>query len=500
MMALFASLGLMFQSASRCFRVIASYRSLPFSSNGPCNQDGGSASFGNGVNQEYLGKSEGIWQEADRVCQILESGSWGPSVENALSMYDEKRHSELVIGVLRRLKDVQQALNYFRWVEKKTDEAHCPEAYNMLLMVIVKSKRFDHVEQILEEMGLAGYGPSNSTCIQLIDSYVKTRKLRGAFDCIQTMRKLKFRPAFSAYTTLIGALCTVNEPDLMRALFLQMQELGYEVSIHLFTTLIRVFAREGRVDAALSILEEMKSNSLDADIVLYNVCINCFGKVGKVDMAWKFFHEMQANGFVPDEVTYTSMIGVLCKGNRLDEAVHLFEQMEQNRAVPCAYAYSTMIMGYGSAGKFDEAYRLLERQRLKGSIPSVISYNSLLTCLGKKGKVDDALRIFEEMKKDAAPNRTTYNIIIDMLCREGQYRAALDVRDAMKFSGLFPNVLTVNIMIDNTQKHVLFLWTLCIRLNVLSRQQSWVLFCGKQQRHSMHLDHCNNGLVAVISD
>ncbi|KAJ0111813.1 hypothetical protein Patl1_01211 [Pistacia atlantica] len=102
------------------------------------------------------------------------------------------------------------------------------------------------------------------------------------------MRKFKFRLAFSAYTTLIGALSAVHESDLMLPLFHQMEELGYEVDAHLFTTLIRV---------------------------------------GKVDIAWKFFHEMKADGLAPDDVTYTSMIGVLCKANRLDEAVELYEQM-----------------------------------------------------------------------------------------------------------------------------------------------------------------------------
>ncbi|CAL5368539.1 unnamed protein product [Camellia sinensis] len=257
-------------------------------------------------------------------------------------MFDEMPQTELVIGVLKRLKDFDLTMSYFRFVETKTNKAHCPEAYNLLLMVMDKSKKFDCLDQILEEMSLSGFGPSNSTCFDLAVSCVKSHKLREVFGLIESMRKFKFRPVFSAYTTLI------------------MQELGYEVNVQLFTTLIRVFAKEGRVDAAISLLDEMKSACFDADIVLYNVFIDCFGKVGKVDMAWKFFHEMKANGFMPDDVTYTSMIGVLWKANRLNEAVELFEQMELNRKVPCAYAYNTMIMAYGSAGKFDEAYNLLE--------------------------------------------------------------------------------------------------------------------------------------------
>ncbi|KAF5939280.1 hypothetical protein HYC85_023539, partial [Camellia sinensis] len=402
--------------------------------------------------QESLQKSKWVRQGIDSVCQILEGCSWGPSLENALDVFDEMPQTELVIGVLKRLKDFDLATSYFRFVETKTNKAHLPKAYNLLLLVMGRSKKFDCLDQILEEMSLSGFGPSNSTCFDLVVNCVKSHKLREAFGFIESMRKFKFCPAFSAYTTLIGALSVVPEPDLMLTLFHQMQELGYKVNVQLFTTLIRVFAKEGRVDAALSLLDEMKSNCFDADIVLYNVCIDCFGKAGKVDMAWKFFHEMKANGLMPNDVTYTSMIWVLWKANRLNEAVELFEQMELNRKVPFAYAYNTMIMAYGSAGKFDEAYNLLERQKINGSIPSVIAYNSILTCLVKNGRVDEALRIFEEMKNDATSNLSTYNILIGMLCKAGKVEEALVIQEAMKGAGLFPNVLTMNIMIDRLCK------------------------------------------------
>ncbi|XP_059654624.1 pentatricopeptide repeat-containing protein At3g06920-like [Cornus florida] len=449
---LFGYAGILIHSKRKCHCISAFCKKFSSSGNWTSDLDGRALSSVEGANQENLKTSEGIRKRVDDVCKILESCPWGPYLEKTLSTFDEIPQTDLVIRVLKRLKNVDQAVNYFRWAERKTNQAHCPEAYNSLLMVMCRGKKLYCLEQILEEMSLAGFGPSNSTCIELVVSCVKSQKMREAFDFIQSMRKLKFRPAFSAYTTLIGALSAVHEPDLMLVLFHQMQELGYEVNVHLFTTLIRVFAKEGRVDAALSLLDEMKRNSFDADLVLYNVCIDCFGKAGKVDMAWKFFHEMKVHGLMHDDVTYSSMIGVLWKANRLDEAVELFEQMELNRKVPCAYAYNTMIMGYGSAGKFDEAYNLLERQKIKGSIPSVIAYNCILTCLGKKGRVDEALRIFEEMKKDAVPNLSTYNILMDMLCKGGKLEAALEIRDAMKEAGLFPNVLTVNIMIDRLWK------------------------------------------------
>jgi pentatricopeptide repeat protein len=126
--------------------------------------------------------------------------------------------------------------------------------------------------------------------------------------------------------------------------------------------------------------------------------------------------------------------------------------MEVERAVPCAYPYNTMIMGYGSAGRFDDAYRLLERLRERGFIPSVVSFNSILICLRKKRKVDDSLSLLDIMKKDAKPNTSTYNIVIDMLCMAGRVNEAYKVRDEMELAGMFPNLLTFNIMVDKLCK------------------------------------------------
>jgi pentatricopeptide repeat protein len=56
------------------------------------------------------------------------------------------------------------------------------------------------------------------------------------------------------------------------------------------------------------------------------------------------------------------------------------------------------------------------------------------------------------MKKDAEPNSSTYNIIIDMLCIAGRVEENYKIRDDMEHSGLFPNLLTVNIMVDRLCK------------------------------------------------
>ncbi|KAJ7955105.1 putative Pentatricopeptide repeat-containing protein [Quillaja saponaria] len=206
----------------KCLQIYTLSKKFSSLSNGPSSKlHGKVVPIVDWGNQEESRKVEGVRQLVDNVCHVLESGHWGPALENALSKFVEKPQPELVFGVLRRLKDAKLAIQYFRWVERKAAEAHCPESYDSLLMVMARSRNFDCLEQILEEMSFAGFGLSNRTSVELIASCVKSQKQRDAFDIIQTMRKFKFRPAFTAYSTLIGALSAVHESGLCSLSFIK---------------------------------------------------------------------------------------------------------------------------------------------------------------------------------------------------------------------------------------------------------------------------------------
>lgn len=132
----------------------------------------------------------------DEVCRILGSGYWGHDIEDGLSSLDQIHQPELVNGVLKRLENVKLAMNYFRWVEKKTGQVHNGGAYDALLMVMARNKGFGDMEQILEEMSLAGCDLSNDSCIELVTTFINSRLFREAFNLIQIMPKYGYRSAF----------------------------------------------------------------------------------------------------------------------------------------------------------------------------------------------------------------------------------------------------------------------------------------------------------------
>lgn len=164
---------------------------------------------------------------------------------------------------------------------------HRPETYDSLFKVMARSRKFENIEHVLEEMSTAVYELSNNTCIELITSCVNYQWLKEAFSLIQIMRKFKFLPAFLAYTTLIGAFAGAHEPGHALTLFQQMQEIGYEVNMQSFTTLIRVFTRDVQVDA-------------QPNVITYTTMITSLGKAGNIEEANKLIERFKAGGNILD--------------------------------------------------------------------------------------------------------------------------------------------------------------------------------------------------------
>lgn len=94
---------------------------------------------------QHLRKHEILRRGIENVCRILGSGPWGPPLESALTSCVDKPEPDLVIGVLRRMKDVDLAVSYFRWVEKSRNRVNPPETYHSLLMLMARCRKFDRI-------------------------------------------------------------------------------------------------------------------------------------------------------------------------------------------------------------------------------------------------------------------------------------------------------------------------------------------------------------------
>lgn len=199
---------------------------------------------------------------ATELLRLLSAApSWTPDLAGAVSSSVSTASAsagDAVITVLRSLKNPSLAAPFFLASSSASPHPLPADAYNAVLPFLFHD--LAAMEEVLEEMSVLGYGVPNPTCADLVAALVRTHRLDDAERMIGTMRRLKFRPAFSAYTVLIGAMAEARRPERALELLRQMQEVGYEVGVPLFTTLVRALAREGRVEGALALVDEVKGN------------------------------------------------------------------------------------------------------------------------------------------------------------------------------------------------------------------------------------------------
>lgn len=122
---------------------------------------------GRGQEHDNNSQQEIKGYEFNQICNILHKDTWGSDVEEALERINSKSHLGFVVDVLKRQKNVDMALNYFRWVQKQNCNQHSQEAYDALLIFLANSKHYDNLQEIFEEMSIARFEPKNVTCVKL---------------------------------------------------------------------------------------------------------------------------------------------------------------------------------------------------------------------------------------------------------------------------------------------------------------------------------------------
>ena len=108
-----------------------------------------------------------------------------------------------------------------------------------------------------------------------------------------------------------------------------------------------------------------------------------------------------------------------CLIGKVNEARNLFHGMIERGLVPDVWSYNILIKGYCKFERVGEAMNLLEDMFLKNLVPNIITYNSVVDGLCKSGGILDAWKLVDEMHYccQPPPDVTTYNILLESLCR-----------------------------------------------------------------------------------
>ncbi|KAJ0046513.1 hypothetical protein Pint_03833 [Pistacia integerrima] len=127
-----------------------------------------------------------------------------------------------------------------------------------------------------------------------------------------------------------------------------------------------------------------------------------------------------------------------------------------------------LIDGHCNKGNFEEALRLLVRTEavglrpnevsygalnfkwiIAGFVPNNIIYSTLIYNFWKMGNVAEALKVFSVMNCNGHDlDQFTFNVLVASLCRDGKVGEAEDFMHHMRRTGLVPNSVTYDCIIN----------------------------------------------------
>ncbi|XP_068648491.1 putative pentatricopeptide repeat-containing protein At5g08310, mitochondrial [Aristolochia californica] len=350
------------------------------------------------------------------------------------------------LGFLIRCLGIQGLLEEANYVFDHAKLLNCVPnryTYNCLLEALAKCERVDLVESRFREMIDLGLEPDKYTFTPLLQAYCHG----GNFEEAQSV---------------FNKICNNDWMDE-----------------YVFTILVVSFSKWGDVDRAFELIKRMENLNIRLNEKTFYILIHGFSRENRVDEALILFTRMKELGFSKHLSLYSVLIDGFCRQKQLGKVLTLYNEMRESGISPDVSVIVTLVSFFGGEGEWDSVNRLLEETAAFLDEKDIVSiYNSILqglvnnsleneasclirTTMGSKKldsdqsklcKYDEKLKAIiswlSKFKKAGIPNASSFNIVIDALCKSSELDLALDLANCMTEMGCTGNLLVYNNLID----------------------------------------------------
>ncbi|KAL8097632.1 pentatricopeptide repeat-containing protein At3g62470, mitochondrial-like [Apium graveolens] len=387
-----------------------------------------------------LEKPEVDLREVERVFKVIEElFALDRNMEAVLDECGIELSSGLVVEVLERFKHARKpAFRFFCWAGNQEGFVHDSRTYNVMMRILGKTRQFETMVSLLEEMGEKGV--LNIETFQIaIQAFAASQERRKAVGIFELMKKYKFRVDVETINCLLDALGRAKLGKEAQLLFDKLEE-TFTPNLQTYTVLLNGWCKVKNIMEAGRVWNEMIDKGVKPDVVAHNTMLEGLLRDKKVSDAIKLFGVMKTKGPEPNARSYTIMIRDLCKQKKMDRAVGYLEEMLDHGCKPDAAVYTCLVTGYGNLKKMDKVFGLLKEMKEKGCPPDGRMYNALIKLMTNRKMPDDAVRIYKKMVQSGIqPTIHTYNMMMKSFFQTRNFDMGFAAWEEMKQNGCCPD-------------------------------------------------------------
>ncbi|KAH7684806.1 TPR-like protein [Dioscorea alata] len=335
-------------------------------------------------------------------------------------------------------------------------------SYGILIDGLCKAGKNEDALKLFDEMLQRRVPPNAVVYTVFLTSLCGAGKIEDAMRLLGSMKEKNCPPDDAVYNAMLSGFCKAGRIDEAFEYLKAFQEDGFVLGLSGYSCLIDGLFRAERFEDACSYYKEMLTKSLVPDCVLYTIMIRGYLEAGMVEEAFSFLSEMTDKGVVPDTFCYNTLIKGLCDSGHLDRARSLRLQISKHNCFPDSATCTIMICGLCKEGMIHEAQEIFDEMGKHGCAPTVMTFNALINGLCKAGQLKKANYLFHKMEMGRNPSlflrlsqgtnrvRDSHSLqkLVEDLCESGlvlkAYKLLRDIID----SGVVPDVVTYNILIN----------------------------------------------------
>lgn len=393
-------------------------------------------------------------RKVENVCKVIdELFQLDRNMEAVLDECQINLTHDLVLAVLDRFCHARKpALRFFTWAGRKPGFAHNSRTYNRMMDILGKTRQFETMVAMLEEMGEKGLLTMETFSIA-IRSFAASKERKKAVGVFDLMKKYKYRVGAETINCLLDTLGRAKLGKEANALFEKLKE-RFTPNIGTYTVLLNGWCRVKNLMEAGQIWNEMIDKGFKPDVIAHNVMLEGLLKSKKRSDAIKLFEVMKVKGPQPNVSSYTILIRDLCKQGKMKEAIECFDEMIQSECEPDVGVYTCLVTGYGNQKRMDIVYNLLKEMKEKSCPPDGKTYNALIKLVTNRRMPDEAVRIYKTMiNSGIKPSIHTYNMMMKSYFQTRNYEMGRAVWDEMVQKGCCPDDNSYTVFIGGLISH-----------------------------------------------
>lgn len=382
------------------------------------------------------------------------------------------------------------------WLDKALVDGAKPQLapYDIASAARAKEGDMAGAEAWLAEAQALGLELSALSYSHMIAGYAKTGRAEEAENWLARMRDAGFSPTSSVYIALMQA--AVGRTDRVEYWLQRILAEGLQPGLTGFALAIAAFANDGDAAGAAKWLEAARQSVLPpptqavsyavglqpvppAPEAGFNAVIQLYAKQGSARSAGHWLSEMLRDKLLPDRDSFNAVISAYAKLGDLLRAEGWLRVMEGSPpSLPSVETYNGLFDGCSRSGKVAEAVAWFDRMQGAGVEPDVISYRSIMACHARAGDLTGAVQWFQRLVNTGLnPGMEAYNILLMACSRQKDVRRAELWLQKARSANFEPDQFSYNTLINT-----------CVAAEDMERAQFWL----KQMKE----DRCAPGPIS----